>query len=379
MASMRQQPAAPAAADFRLDLLNGKLSTLDASIADLKTSFLEFRASTNAGSEVSEFRAPGPSSAKPDSAMHQMSPSPITMDGTERLINMAEAISFGVSTTASRMSAVPSLVGDRLTHIIDEDIMSLFDGALPGRANRRVLSWIGENPDMVDSFEALSETTPSRSPPSVISTAADPADIWTTREGSTTAESLSTLRSSNLSPRQQQFREMTPHQEFLNRKLAKAGDLINNNEMARAISTLQGLLDHLAKSPRSSGEIQLEGDVHELYARALLGSGWPPDKIDEILVRYPGIDAKAVYLSVLAARKLAAEDKYDEATGHIIRAKVSLSRASGSRDYMDCIMEKLRTELKDVVDGLDTLEMYLDINLARCYLEKLRTTVSSVK
>ena len=145
--------------------------------------------------------------------------------------------------------------------------------------------------------------------------------------------------------------------------------------MTRAINTLQGLIDHLAKSPPPNGEAQLEDNIHELYARALLGSDLSIDKIDEILVRYPGINAKAVYLSIFAAKKLTTEYKYGEAASHIIRAEASLSRASG--DYRLYIMEMLRTELKDVIDDFDTLKMYLDINPARCYLEKLRTTVSS--
>jgi len=374
--SLRQQPTAPSTPDFRLDLLSGKVSALDASIADLKASFLEFRATATAGSEVSEFRAPAFSAAKTETAS-RTDPAAVTMDETARLIHMAESISFGVSTTASRLSAVASLAGDRFTHIIDEDLMSFFEGALPGRANRRVLSWIGENSEGAAPFEVLSETTPPNSPPSVISTAADPADVWTTRDGSTTAESLSTLRSNNLSPRQNQFREMTPHQEFLMRKLSRANKLFHENEMTRAISHLQGLLDHLAKSTPPGEEAQLEDDIHDLYARALLESDLPNDEIDEALVKYPGVNAKAVYLSIVAARRLMAEGRHGEATAHVTQAKTSLARAGG--DFTQQILARLRTERNATIDSLESLKMYLDISLARCHLEKLKTVVSAAK
>ncbi|KAK3389750.1 hypothetical protein B0H63DRAFT_464259 [Podospora didyma] len=161
---------------------------------------------------------------------------------------------------------------------------------------------------------------------------------------------------------------MTPHHELLSRKLARASDVVDKKEMAKALPILQGLLDHLAKSP----SVQLGRDIHELYARALLGSDTPSEEMVETFIKYPEISTKAIYLSTITAHRLLLEERCTVAYYHLIIAKESMRRANGCPAEA---MEKVRTAVSDL-DGVSNLHMYIDIKLARCYLERLKMAKS---
>lgn len=330
---MRQQPTAAPVTDFRLDLLSSKLSALDTSIASLQESFTHFRSlQTSAAS----------SSASQSQIAVPNSQTEATIRDTKVLIDMAESISFNVSTAASRLSTAPSFAWDASSRI-DEDLASLFEAALPNRSQNRVLSWIDGQADTTESEAGV------QSPPS---TAASP-DIWT-RDGASAAESTTTTSS----PRS----GINPHQEFRNIKLKRAVDYVNRGETQRAIRVFEELLDQASKSPA----LPPATDIYGPYARAIMESmaARHPGYITSTITKYPGVESELIGLSVATVRKLLAQGDFREAKPHIMalrdRWSLDATRPVGGRAGLPATQPS------------PGLQAELDIALARCLLEELK-------
>ena len=341
--SMRQQPSAAPVSDFRLDLLSSKLSALDTSISSLQESFTQFRSQTSVASSSSS----QPQIAAPNSQTEA------TIRDTKVLIDMAESISFNVSTAASRLSTAPSIAWDASSRI-DEDLASLFEAALPNRSQNRVLSWIHGQPDAAESESGV------YSPPSTAS-----HDIWT-RDGASAAESTTTI--SLMSPRG----GINPQQEFRNIKLKRAVDYVNRGDTQRAIRVFEELLNQAAKSPA----LQPETDIFAPYARALVESASQPvDYIASTITKYPGIESQLIDLSLATAQKLLAQGNCAAAKPHIMALRqrwaldvhINPQPTPTSRRRPSFSLTQPTTPKPP--PGIKAI---LDIGLARCLFEELK-------